>query len=112
MYTNQVLFFQFPYISPNLSNTSPRRSITPKALLWSIRSPCLGRRAYTRSPAFSAASIPAEEIAKASPEQAQKLGIPTGEPLLFMNCYFIDQNSHPLCIGRQYYVGSRYMFEL
>lgn len=52
------------------------------------------------------------EIAKASPEQAQKLGIPTGDPLLFMNCYFIDQNSHPLCIGRQYYVGSRYMFEL
>lgn len=52
------------------------------------------------------------EIAKASPKQAQKLGISTGEPLLFMNCYFIDQEGHPLCIGRQYYVGSRYMFEL
>ena len=51
------------------------------------------------------------EIAKASPKQAQKLGISTGEPLLFMNCYFIDQEGHPLCIGRQYYVGSRYMFE-
>ena len=52
------------------------------------------------------------EIAKASPKQAQKLGISTGEPLLFMNCYFIDQEGHPLCIGRQYYVGSRYMFEM
>lgn len=41
------------------------------------------------------------EIAKASPKQAQKLGISTGEPLLFMNCYFIDQEGHPLCIGRQ-----------
>ena len=52
------------------------------------------------------------EIAKASPEQAQKLGIPVGDPLLFMNCYFIDQEGRPLCVGRQYYVGSRYMFEL
>ena len=52
------------------------------------------------------------EIAKASPKQAQKLGISTGEPLQSMNCYFIDQEGHPLCIGRQYYVGSRYMFEL
>lgn len=52
------------------------------------------------------------EIAKASPKQAQKLGISTGEPLLFMNCYFIDQEGRPLCVGRQYYVGSRYMFEL
>ncbi|WP_349946314.1 GntR family transcriptional regulator [Lacrimispora sp. BS-2] len=52
------------------------------------------------------------EIARASSDQAQKLGIPVGEPLLHMNCYFIDQDGIPLCIGRQYYVGSRYMFEL
>ena len=25
--------------------------------------------------------------------------------------YFHDQYDHPLCIGRQYYIGSRYMFE-
>ncbi len=52
------------------------------------------------------------EIARASAEQAQALGVPAGEPLLFMNCYFVDQNQKPVCIGRQYYVGSRYMFEL
>lgn len=52
------------------------------------------------------------EIARASAEQAQVLNVPVGEPLLFMNCYFIDQHSQPICIGRQYYVGSRYMFEM
>ena len=34
-----------------------------------------------------------------------------GEPLLHLNAYFHDQYDHPLCIGRQYYIGSRYMFE-
>ena len=52
------------------------------------------------------------EIARASSEQASALNVPLGEPLLFLNCYFIDQNQKPLCIGRQYYVGSRYMFEM
>lgn len=52
------------------------------------------------------------EIARASAEQAQKLGVPAGEPLMHMNCYFIDKEGTPLCIGRQYYVGTRYMFEL
>lgn len=32
-------------------------------------------------------------------------------PLLYLNVYFHDQYDHPLCIGRQYYIGSRYMFE-
>ena len=52
------------------------------------------------------------EIARASAEQAQVLNVPLGEPLLFLNCYFVDQDGDPLCIGRQYYVGSRYMFEM
>ena len=52
------------------------------------------------------------EIARASAEQAQVLNVPLGEPLLFLNCYFVDQDGDPLCIGRQYYVGSRYMFIL
>lgn len=52
------------------------------------------------------------EIARASAEQAQILSVPLGEPLLFMNCYFVDQDCKPVCIGRQYYVGSRYMFEM
>lgn len=51
------------------------------------------------------------EITRASAEQAQALGIPLGDPLLHMNVHFLDQNNQPLCIGRQYYVGSRYMFE-
>jgi GntR family transcriptional regulator len=51
------------------------------------------------------------EIARASAEQAQVLGVPLGEPLLHMNVQFLDQTGSPLCIGRQYYVGSRYMFE-
>lgn len=52
------------------------------------------------------------EIARASVEQAQKLGVPFGEPLMYLNSYFIDQYEKPLCIGRQYYIGSRYMFDL
>ena len=52
------------------------------------------------------------EIARASVEQAQKMGIPLGEPLMHLNSYFIDQDGKPLCIGRQYYIGSRYMFDL
>lgn len=52
------------------------------------------------------------EIARASAEQAQQLGVPLSEPLLHLNCYFIDQNGDPVCIGRQYYIGSRYMLEM
>lgn len=52
------------------------------------------------------------EITRASAEQAQTLNVSLGEPLLFLNCYFVDQEKKPLCIGRQYYVGSRYMLEM
>lgn len=52
------------------------------------------------------------EIARASVEQAQKLGVSLGEPLMYLNSYFTDQDRKPLCIGRQYYIGSRYMFDL
>lgn len=52
------------------------------------------------------------EVTRASAEQAQKLGVSLGEPLLHLNGYFLDQDGRPLCIGRQYYIGSRYMFEL
>lgn len=51
------------------------------------------------------------EITRATPEQAQQLGVPVGEPLFFLNAYFLDQHGQPLCIGRQYYIGSRYMFD-
>ncbi len=52
------------------------------------------------------------EITRASPEQAQQLAIPLGEPMLFLNVYFLDEGGRPNCIGRQYYIGSRYMFEI
>ena len=48
---------------------------------------------------------------RATAEQAQLLNLSLGEPLLYLNAYFHDQYDHPLCIGRQYYIGSRYMFE-
>ena len=52
------------------------------------------------------------EITRASADQAQKLGVPLSEPLMHLNSYFIDQDGKPLCIGRQDYIGSRYMFDL
>lgn len=52
------------------------------------------------------------EVTKASLEQSQHLSIPLGEPMLFLNAYFLDEMGQPICIGRQYYIGSRYMFEL
>lgn len=51
------------------------------------------------------------EAVRATAEQAQLLNLSLGEPLLHLNAYFQDQYDHPLCIGRQYYIGSRYMFE-
>ena len=52
------------------------------------------------------------EITRANAEQAQRLGVPLGEPLFYLNVHFVDECGAPLCIGRQYYIGSRYMFEL
>lgn len=52
------------------------------------------------------------EVTRASLEQSQQLSIPLGEPMLFLNVYFLDEEGRPNCIGRQYYIGSRYMFEL
>ena len=52
------------------------------------------------------------EVTRASLEQSQHLSIPLGEPMLFLNVYFLDEAEHPNCIGRQYYIGSRYMFEI
>lgn len=52
------------------------------------------------------------EATTSTNEQSKKLGIKTNEPLLYMNSYVLDQNDKPICIGRQYYIGSRYMFDL
>lgn len=52
------------------------------------------------------------EINRASAERAELLEIPISEPLLYLNVYFVDKGNQPICIGRQYYIGTRYMFDL
>lgn len=52
------------------------------------------------------------EISLASSLQAKKMKVPVSEPLLFMNSHVVDDEGIPLFIGRQYYIGKRYMFEL
>ncbi len=50
------------------------------------------------------------EIVKAEAYHAQLLDVAVGEPLFYMNAYFTDQKGEPVLIGRQYMVGSRYVF--
>ena len=52
------------------------------------------------------------EIVRASPEYAQLLDVPVGEPLFYMNIYFLDYNGQPLFVGRQYIVGKRYVLHI
>lgn len=52
------------------------------------------------------------EIVRASPEYAQVLDVPVGEPLFYMNAYFVDENKRPLFVGRQYFVGKRYLLHI
>ena len=52
------------------------------------------------------------EIVRASLEYAKLLDVPVGEPLFYMNAYFIDQEKRPLFVGRQYYVGKRYLLHI
>lgn len=48
----------------------------------------------------------------ASSTRASALQISVGEPLLYTTTYAVDQYEKPIYIGRQYYVGSRYMLDL
>lgn len=48
----------------------------------------------------------------ASSARAGALQISVGEPLLYVGAYSLDQCDKPIYIGRQYYVGSRYMLDL
>ena len=52
------------------------------------------------------------EIVRASAEQASYLDIITGDPMFYMNAYFLDGEGKPLAIGRQYIVGSRFVFNI
>ncbi len=52
------------------------------------------------------------EAVRATQEQATRRVISAGDPLRFLNVGFADENDEPVCIGRQYYVGTRYRFVL
>lgn len=60
----------------------------------------------------AAASRRTIEAVRATSEQSSLLNVPVGEALLHLNCYFVDRENRPICIGRPYYIGSRYMFEI
>lgn len=51
------------------------------------------------------------EAVRATSEQASRLAITANDPLLYLHVFFADADGVPVCIGRQYYVGSRYRFE-
>lgn len=63
-----------------------------------------------RTPAFTDPCT--LEIACASPEVAQLLAVPVGEPLFYMEAFFFDEQRRPFIIGRQRIVGSRYVFDI
>lgn len=52
------------------------------------------------------------EAVNANVRQASNLSIQPRSALLYLHVLFLDQNKKPLCIGKQYYVGSRYQFDI
>lgn len=52
------------------------------------------------------------ELVRATDSTAKLLQVPLGEPLFYMIAYITDSQGHPVHIGRQYIVGSRYMFNI
>ena len=49
------------------------------------------------------------EAVRANAEQAVELGIAPYDPLLNLRAGFIGPNGEPVLLGKQYYVGSRYV---
>ena len=49
------------------------------------------------------------EAVRANTEQAAELGIAPHDPLLNLRAGFIGPNNEPVLLGKQYYVGSRYV---
>lgn len=52
------------------------------------------------------------EAVRATAEQASELAVAPGDPLLNLRAQFVGPNDEPLVIGKQYYVGSRYVIVL
>lgn len=63
---------------------------------------------YKRSPvARDGISI---EVSRASHELAKILNVSLGDPLFYITVHFLDEKGAPICIGRQYFVASRFVF--
>ena len=52
------------------------------------------------------------EIVRATSELSAPLGVPRGEPLFYEHIDFTDQDGAPMMIGKQYIVGSLYVFNI
>ena len=66
-----------------------------------------------RTGKYPVASDPCRlEIARAGINEARELKVPVGEPLFFMSVGFLDAEGAHFCYGRQFYVGSRYSFDI
>lgn len=66
-----------------------------------------------RTGRFPASSEPCTlEISRADADMASMLSVPVGEPMFFMSVGFLDEEDRPFCFGRQFYVGSRYSFDI
>lgn len=52
------------------------------------------------------------ELVRATAYTAKLLHVSLGEPLFYMIANIMDSNNRPVHIGRQYIVGSRYIFNL
>lgn len=65
---------------------------------------------YGRRPVKNARVL--VESVGASSTRAMRLQTSAGEPMLYITTYALDQNDEPIYIGRQYFIGSRYMLDL
>ncbi|HCR44078.1 MAG TPA: GntR family transcriptional regulator [Ruminococcaceae bacterium] len=52
------------------------------------------------------------ELVSATAFTAKLLNVPAGEPLFYMIAHIKDSKNNPIHIGRQYIVGSRYLFNI
>lgn len=66
-----------------------------------------------RTGKYPVASDPCRlEIVRVGINEARELKVPVGEPLFFMSVGFLDAEGAHFCYGRQFYVGSRYSFDI
>ena len=66
------------------------------------------RQKYGRSPVNRKKTT--VEASRASQELARLLHIEPGDALFYITSYFVDDSDRPICIGKQYFVASRFVF--